>query len=58
MSNKTMALLLISIPISGLISYVLFKVYNKNVPPSIVGMSIILLYALVQYVVGKKNENP
>ena len=52
-----MALLLISIPISGLISYVLFKVYNKNVPPSIVGMSIIVLYALVQYVVGKKNEN-
>jgi len=52
-----MALLLISIPISGLISYVLFKVYHKNVPPSIVGMSIIVLYALVQYVVGKKNEN-
>ena len=52
-----MALLLISIPISGLISYVLFKVYNKNVPPSVIGLAFILLYALVQYFVDKKNEN-
>jgi hypothetical protein len=56
MNNRFLVVLLLSIPVATLISYVLFKVYSKHVAPSIIGVVILALYAVVDAFIEGKNE--
>lgn len=53
MKDTTILILVfVTLPVSVLISYVLHKVYHKNVPPSIIGMGLVATF------ISRSPENP
>lgn len=56
MSNKLIAVIFLSLPLATGVSYVLYKYYHKNVPPSIIGIAMLVLYGGVFYLFERKNE--
>lgn len=45
-----------SVVVSCGISYILYKFFGKNVPPSIIGMMLILIYVGVASLFDKDDE--
>jgi hypothetical protein len=58
MKDTTILILVfVTLPVSVLISYVLHKVYHKNVPPSIIGMGLVATFITVTSILNKKNNH-
>lgn len=57
MNNKTVIILFLSAPIAMLISYLTYKFYGKNIPPSIIGLPVVLFLILLSSIFNKDERS-
>lgn len=58
MKDTTILILVfVTLPVSVLISYVLHKLYHKNVPPSIIGIGLVALFITITSILNRKKQS-